>query len=212
MQFKITIWAILFALLIIPHHVLYAETRFECGFVQEKMVNGKSNKASCSMDPEKVFSAKYKQKSTKHCDIDEVYVYEDYTNFFVNEKFVSWTSHEALTERAKSIQKKHYLKKGMSEKEADEKVNWKGVTDYLFPIFSHYIQQHEIYLNSLTQKPYKKPPKQKVHLYTFGNNINSFSLYIPEVSGKAILIEYSSMEDSSWATLRFGTCRPASNK
>jgi hypothetical protein len=192
---------------------LQADTEFECGFIQEKSVNGKSNEASCSMDPEKVFStSQYHHKPTDHCDVDEVYGYEDYINFFINDKLARWDWQYGLIESAKPRQKRYYIQQGKSEEEAEKSVNAIHVRHYMFPVFSHFINQDEILINSLTQKPYKNPRKQKIHIYTFGDDSWSFTLYIPEVSGKAILIKYSSEEDSSWVNIRFGTCRDKSHK
>ena len=192
---------------------LQAETILECGFIQEKIVNGKSNEASCSMDPEKVFStSQYHHKPTAHCDVDEVYGYTDYINFLVDDKFARWKSQYGLTEKGKLKQKQYYIQKGKSEEEAERSVNSIHVIKYLFPVFSHFVGHDKIWINSLTQKPYKKPRKQKTHIYTFGDDNQSFTLYIPEISGKAILIEYSSMEDLSWVNIRFGNCRTTSHK
>lgn len=50
------IMVLLFATMFIAYDVLSSELTFECGFIQERLPRGKSNKAACSMDPDKVFS------------------------------------------------------------------------------------------------------------------------------------------------------------
>jgi hypothetical protein len=211
--FIITISILSLAAFLIYPDPLFADTQFECGFIQEKLPNGKSNEASCSMDPDKVYStARYQHKQNEHCDIDEVINYTDYIDFYVSEKTVSWKSNEGVTQRAKSTLKAIFMKRGESPQEAEKIVNAVHVRDYAFPVFSHYIGQQNIYLNSLTQQPYEKPYKERIHIFTFGDYFHSFSLYVPEISKKAILIEYSSMEDASWVNIRFGTCREISPK
>jgi len=202
----------LFATMFIAHNGLSSELTFECGFIQERLPKGKSNKAACSADPDKVFSTiQYQHDKNDHCDIEPVTHYEDYINFFVTDRVVSWKQEFGLTETFKPKMKKYYVEHGKSEEEAEESVNVTRSINYSSPVFSHYTGQEEVYINSISQQPYKEPKKQKVHIYTFGNNRQSFSLYIPEISKKAILIEYSSMEDASWVNMRFGTCRIKSN-
>lgn len=164
------------------------------------------------MDPDKVFStSQHQHNKNDHCDIEAVSHYMDYIDFFVTDELVSWKEQFGLTETFKPKMKKYYIEHGKTQKEAEESINVTRSTNYSFRVFSHYIGQDDVYINSMTQQPYKEPKKQQLHIYTFGNNRQSFSLYIPEISKKAILIEYSSMEDSSWVNIRFGTCRIKSN-
>lgn len=129
----------------------------------------------------------------------------------MTDELVSWKEEFGLAETFKPRMKKYYIEHGKSEKEAEESINVTRSTNYSFRVSSHYIGQSNIYFDSLTQQAYKETQKQKIHIYTFGNNMQSFSLYIPEISKKAILIQYSSMEDTSWVNIRFGTCRIKSN-
>lgn len=203
---------LLFATMFITHDALSSELTFECGFIQEKLPQGKSNKASCSMDPDKVYSTSgHQHDKNDHCDIEPVSHYEDYLNFLVTDAFVSWKAQEGLTEAFKPRMKKYYIEHGESQEKAEELVNSTDSIDYSFSVFSHYVGQSDIRINSLTNEPYEKPKKQKIHVYTFGNKRQSFSLYIPEISKKVILIQYSSSEDSSWVGIRFGRCRVRSN-
>ena len=206
------ILVLLLDILSVPHHGLSSELAFECGFLQERFPRGKSNEASCSMDPDKVFStSQHEHDKNDHCRIEAVSHYEDYINFFVTDELVSWKEQFGVTETFKLKMKKYYIEQGKTEKEAEESINVTRSTNYSFRVSNHYMGQDNIYIDSLTQQPYKPPKKQNIHIYTFGNDIQSFSLYIPEINKKAILIEYSSTEDSSWVRIRFGTCRIKSN-
>jgi len=197
------------SVLMIPVLSFSAGLTFECGFTQEKAPRGKSNRASCSMDPDKVFTAyeQYPYDRNQHCDVSPVYSYTDLVDFLVTDKLVSWTSNYGLTAASKPKQKKYYLEQGKSEREAEELVNIAHATKYSFRVLSHYVGQDSIYINSLTGKPYKEPKTQNIHVYNFGDDARQYSLYIPEISKKAILIEFSADENSSWVTMSFGMCR-----
>jgi hypothetical protein len=198
--------------LIVPSFAFPSGLTFECGFTQEKVPDGKSNQASCSMDPDKVFTAfeQHPYDKNQHCEVSPVYLYTDLVDFLVTNELVSWTSKVGLTEASKPKQKKYNIKQGESEKEAERSVNSIHTTKYSFQVFSHYVGQDNVYINSLSGKPYKEPRTQKVHIYNFGSDNEHFSLYIPETSKKAILIRFWGEEESSWVTLSFGTCRISS--
>jgi hypothetical protein len=74
---------------------------FECAFLQDKYASGKSNKASCSMLPEKVYSTKdYSPKKNEHCEVEAVSRYEDLEDVKIDTEkgVISWVEHSALTE------------------------------------------------------------------------------------------------------------------
>ena len=102
--------------------VAYADS-FECAFIQEKYSSGKSNEASCSMLPEKVYSTKfYTPSRNNHCKVDSVYSFEDLLDVVVDtgKKAVGWIRHFGLTEEAKPKHKAYLLKEGVDEQEDDD--------------------------------------------------------------------------------------------
>ena len=186
----------------------YANSSFECGFLQEKAPGGKSNKATCTMNPEITFSSSiYKHNAYDHCQVDKVYVYEDLTSFNVSKEIITWKKKYGLVDRAKKRQKKRYLSEGRTEEKANKLVNTTRTTNHVYLVKNYTEGYSDIYENSLTGEFYDPPKKGKTHLYTFGEYGRTFSLYIPEENGKAILTEYTTIEDASWVSLRFGTCR-----
>lgn len=183
---------------------------FECAFLQDKYASGKPNKASCSMLPEKVYSTKwYTPKPSEHCDIENVYMYQDMEDVIVDTKagVVSWTRHFGLTDDAKPKQKKYYMDKGDTEEEANKKVNSERRMKESFRIKAHYVSKQNIFIDDITGKALDPPKNIPQHSLIFSNNTWLFHMYIPESSGYAILMEPSGGADSSWVEMRFGRCR-----
>ena len=190
----------------LPVHAAF----FECAFLQEKHAAGKSNKASCSMLPEKVYSTKwYTPKQTEHCDIDKVHSYEDIEDVIINTEvgIITWKKHYGLTEDAKTSQKRYYIEHGDSEEEADKKVNFEKKQEEYFQIKSHHVSEQNIWIDEVTGKLLDPPKKIPYHNLMFTDGRSMFYLYIPESSGHAILLEPNGMADSSWVEMRFGRCR-----
>jgi hypothetical protein len=186
-----------------------AET-FECAFLQDKYESGKSNKASCSMLPEKVYSTKdYTPKKNEHCEVIGVYLYEDLEDVKIDteKSTVSWVEHTGFTEDAKKTQKKYYLKEGKSAKEADKDVNIEHREHETYRITAYYKSQDLLRFDAVMKKVFDPPKKVTVHTIIFTNGTQLFYLYIPESSGYAILLQPSELENSSWVDMRFGNCR-----
>jgi hypothetical protein len=203
------LFTILFTMIMsLPCDASAAGIAFECGFVQEKAPDGKPNQATCSMDPDKVFSTALNRHARNElCSIPSTGLYIDLVDFLVTDQKISWKSVAGLIESFKSKQKQYYINQGKSEEEAERSVNATLTTNYSFSVFSHYVAHNNVNFNSLTGRFYEQPKPQKVYVYTFGNDISTYTLYIPEISKKAVLIEYSAEEDSSWAEMFFGSCR-----
>lgn len=200
-------------LMIIP--TLVFSQKFECAFIQDKNPLGKSNEASCSMTPEKVYYVQgyipQISEHRKHCNIKDIFTYSDYENFIVDTELntISWDEHRGLTENAKPKYRKHLIEKqGYSEKSADEEIKTYGeVTHYKFNINNHHISKQSIYMDSITGKMYSPHKEVPAHSFIFSDNIYLHHLYIPEASGHAILTSPGGMEDSSWLGIKFGKCR-----
>ena len=183
---------------------------FECAFIQDKYKNGKPNKASCSMLPEKVFSsALYTQDKSEHCKVEEVYSYEDLEDMIVdtNRKNVIWTKHFGLSDYGKQQMKESYIKKGMDEKEADVKVNFERKDLETFDIVSHVKSDTTIYYDEITKKLFTPEKKVPEHTLIIKNKRKLLYLYIPEASGNSIILEPAGIMDASWIGIRFGRCR-----
>jgi len=184
---------------------------FECAFIQEKYSSGKSNQASCSMLPEEVFSTRWHTPARNaHCKIESVYSFHDLLDVFVDigQKIVRWTHHFGLTEEAKPQQKAYYLKEGLSEQEAEEKISSETKTGEVYRIVGHHVSSTNIYIDEITGKMNDPPKKVPEHTFMFESRTNRmFYLYVPEASGHAILFEPSGTADASWVSMRFGKCR-----
>jgi hypothetical protein len=92
---------------------------FECAFIQEKYKSGKPNKAACSMLPEEVFSTgRHTPRKNEHCEITEVYNFEDFEDVIIDtkSKLITWTKHLGLTEDAKLVQKEYYINTLLSQR------------------------------------------------------------------------------------------------
>ena len=50
---------------------------FDCGFIYDKTKTGKSGNATCTFNPEKVFSALKSFPAQEHCETKSVFNYED---------------------------------------------------------------------------------------------------------------------------------------
>lgn len=203
-----TIFAFMFVLLLEANSA--RGECFECAFIQEKYSSGKPNEASCSMLPEKVYSTKWHTpRKDEHCDIKAVYSFEDLTDVMVDtdKESVIWTSHYGLTDEAKPKQKAYYIKQGMSEDEADKKVNFEKKDTQFFRIVTHYKSNTRIYFDEVTGKIFDPPKQVPEHTLILTNQHNLFYLYIPEASGHAILLRPTGNADSSWVNIRFGRCR-----
>ncbi len=186
----------------------YAETTFECYFIQEKHKGGKSNQASCSMNPEVIFSSSMSAHSpTEHCDVDDAYICWDYLDFKVTDHWVGWDDKMSFSAEAKISAKKDYIKEGKSEEEAEKLASRTRTTKYMYVVLNHLTQTSEFRFSVSTNQYYKEPKKQIVQLYSFGDEDSLYTLYIPMLSRKAILIRYISDEDISWIRIRFGKCR-----
>ncbi len=184
---------------------------FECGFTQEKFPNGKPNIASCSMLPEKVYSTKWDMpKNYEHCKVEPVYLYEDLEDVIINteKRTVTWTKHTGVTQEAIQEFKKHYIKEGASEKEAENKVNniEKKETEK-FKIVFHHKSSQSIFFDEITKKLYDPPKKVPQHTFIISDNYNIFYIYLPESSGHTILLKPDGMADDSWVKMQFGRCR-----
>jgi hypothetical protein len=183
---------------------------FECAFLQDKYASGKSNKASCSMLPEKVYSTKdYSPKKNEHCEVEAVYSYEDLENVKIDTEkgTVSWVEHTGLTDETKQKQKEYYLKQGKNAKEADEEVNIEHRERQTYQIKGYHKSQQPIYFDPLMKKPFKPRKEVPAHTIIFADGTELFYLYIPESSGHAILLRPTGMMDSSWVEMKFGNCR-----
>lgn len=188
---------------------VFAQT-FECAFLQDKYASGKTNKASCSMLPEKVYSTKgYTPKKNEHCDIDKVYLYEDIEDVVIDSKsgLISWTKHRGLTEDAKPKHKKYLIKKGHSEKEAVKRVNFENRQQESFIIKTHQTSKQRIFIDGVTGKILDPPKEVPEHNFIFTDGRSIFYMYIPESSGHAILMEPRGDAETSWVGMRFGKCR-----
>lgn len=192
---------------------LYAET-FECAFIQDKYSKGKSNMASCSMLPEKVYSTKWHSPDKgEHCNIKEVLRYEDIEDFLVeiDAGYVTFVKHIGYTDDAKQRLKEHYIQEGRSQAEAEKSVNSENKFEEFALIKSHTVSQQTIDLDSVTLKRLDLPRKIPEHHFIL-DGMSTYYLYIPESSGHAILIEPTGMEDCSWVNIRFGKCRKIDKK
>ncbi len=196
-------------LLALPSHAQV----FECAFLQDKYASGKSNKASCSMLPQKVFSKKGNTpKKSEHCNIEKIYLYEDIEDVLINTKtgVITWTIQEGLTADAKKILKQKYIKDGFSEEQADKEINSINSERELrehFEIKSHYVSEQEIWLDEVTGKVLKSKRRVPEHNLMFTDGISIYYMYIPEFSGHAILFKPTGMANSSWVNMSFGKCR-----
>lgn len=196
---------------IIGYNSFASAESFECAFIQDKYPSGKSNKASCSMTPERVFSSRnHTPKKGDHCMVEGVYEYEDYVDFLVDSvtKTVTWTRRSGLTEDAKPRHKAYLIKKGSTDQEAEADVQQVHVDDNNnFRIVSHVRSTTRIRRDEVTRKRLKPPREVPEHHFTLMNSIYLYYLYIPEASGDAILIEPTGSGGASWINIRFGKCR-----
>lgn len=163
---------------------------FECSFMRGKLPPFKPNAAVCTMDPEKAFSSKkYTAKPDDHCQITTFDMMGDLVDFLVdvNEKKVTFSSRTFVK----------YIE------EAEPKLN---LMKYEFAIDGYVLGSDKILFDpiEIINVPPKKVP---MHIINFSNEDYTYSLYFPEVSGKAILSQYNSQEEASWIQLRFGRCR-----
>ena len=165
---------------------------FKCEFVSEKFLNGKTNRASCSGDPELTIHS----SRTPHCgDGIGAVTRIDYKDYVVDLK-------------NKNIK---YKRKTGTLKEGNYKTNFER-TDY----------GTILDVQSFNEKVYSKENEEEntislliVYLLegpTTGETPSS--LYIPQ-NGKSIISEYSRNfiddGDSSWVSMKFGKCVNTSN-
>lgn len=186
---------------------------FECAFLQEQSPSGKSNKATCSMLPEKVFSTRFHTpEKNAHCEVKPVVAIEDLTDVLVDTgmRTVAWTLESRLTEESKRSLQARYIKEGMSKEEAEKQVNRERADRELFQIASHIKSMSRITLDEITGKILDPPKEAPEHHLVVRNKIYLYYLYIPEASGHAILLEPITEADSSWINMRFGKCRKTS--
>jgi|GEM_PF-3978484 len=184
--------------------------KFECAFLQERMKGGKSNGFSCSMMPEVAYLTNaYIPKRNEHCNIEERYSFENYVNFIADtaNNLVVWETEFGIIDEAKPDYMRYLIKEGVSAKEAKltaDKINREST---MMDIKNHHIQNEKLYFDMATKKVFDEPKLAKAHFVSFGNKSKHYQLYIPEVSGHAILTSYHSMTDYSAVELKFGRCR-----
>ena len=168
------------------------------------------------MSPEKVFSVEgYKPNANAHCEVKPVYSYEDIEEVIVdlNKDTVSWVRTIGLTEDAKPRQKKYYLEQGVSEEEANNRVNAPVILrPQVFPILAHHESNDKVWVDEITGKLIDPPRLVPQHNLIFGDDIYLFHMYIPESTTEAILLEPSTGKGNSWVDIRFGKCRKLSSR
>jgi len=186
-------------------------SEFECAFIEEKYKGGASNRAECTSNPQamKLWANPTLPKKWEHCKNEEVYSYADLVDFYINESMISWTKKVGATEYAKQNNKEYWLKLGYSERDAQKNADIFAKTKEFreeFPVKHHFVGEEAIVWDSMKQKPYDKPLEGECHIFIFGDNKTTYSLYIPH-NNKAILSIYIAIAEDSTIWLRFGECR-----
>jgi hypothetical protein len=187
--------------------------RYECGFIAEKSLNGKSTSASCSLSPEIAFSTREPPRPPwDHCNVERVYGYSDLTIFVIDieRRTVSWTEQIGLIDSAKERQVAFYIEEeGMSKSAAERRVS-----TTIDPLRHHYQISHTekivdvLFYDEITGTLFDTPARFPARLIVFGDGSrNNFSLYVAGASDHAILSQYASIKEAAWVSLRFGRCR-----
>jgi hypothetical protein len=214
-QFKLLL-AITVTMGSICHAAAQQAQQFECGFVYEKMKDGKSGAASCSYSAEKVFSfaGATPFPSKEHCRTEDNGRYEDLVNFRVDlaTNKVAWDEQSGLSPFYVPRMIEFYMREEKLSKEAATEMvarSQGSTTHHDFDIL-HTDKIFDItYVDEITKKSLSVPEHTLAYLVTFRDDTNNYSLYISGKRGNAILSEYvGGLEgDASWVNLRFGKCR-----
>ena len=135
---------------------VYAQKKtygLKCAFLEDFHEGALSNKLTCAMSPDKVFSSKTrKYRKEEYCKHEGVFSAEELKNFTVDFKKnrVSYTSTSELTPSALIEMKRYYMKEGKSEKEAERLINIKNSDDLTFKIDDLVLTKRTMYRDPIT--------------------------------------------------------------
>ena len=183
---------------------------FVCGFISDKVKDGRSGDASCSYNADKVFVPPL--PFNQHCKTKSVFDFEDVRlqlDFGTNT--VEWKKDDGLAPFAVQRMTDHYMRKenlprDQAERRATERAPF--MRDFTYKILHVQKSEDSSYLDPITKAPRTQPKNDALYTisfgYIFGHTV--YTLFIPE-NGNSILTRYWSDDEWSWVNHRFGKCR-----
>jgi len=180
----------------------------KCSFTEENSRNGKSNQASCSNNPDKMFSTNDRQiPSNQHCDVDSTYDMDEFRNLFVDFKknTVSYTWHSQLSDWGKKNFIESQISKGENIKNATKKANHIAEKKLSYPIDKIFFTEQVHLFDPITDEIFLK---EEDYIFSFSYNIvfDNSTLVVNKESSSSTIIKVSSGA-SSIVRMRFGKCR-----
>jgi hypothetical protein len=197
----------------LAQHAKHDATGFECGFIYDKFKGGKSSKAACSYEGEKVFSVPGGSgfPANEHCKTEPVTGYTDLINFRIDlsKNKVTWEEQYGLAPFYEPEMIEYIMRtEKLSREEATKRVKGPySATTYDFNIYHTERIYDTIFVDEVTRKHLDPPRYVPAYLITFGEMGRGYSVYVSGKDSHAILSEYVSDGDATWINLRFGKCR-----
>lgn len=185
----------------------YSQGSLECRFISEPRPDGKKNEATCSADPEDVFSSIYHTPQRwKHCQNRKVYEIRNIENMIVNfsANLVSWDTVFYLPEFA-ADNLIEYQKNNNKKVQSKEELMKKSKLSDLFYIKNVIEFDSKLFIDELDRVVPGGFNTKNLQV-TFGNENEHFVLLVNIRNNKATLQSVFNNLESQWVKLKFGVC------
>lgn len=182
-----------------------------CSFIQEKEKGGKSNDATCSGDPEVIFSTRaYAHPRADQCEQSNGF-YEDYVDFRadLDAQEVHYTSVLGISPFEQEVAaRREAQQKNIPLDEARKEYANVRQSAVSFPIMHHFVSAQTDYISPVTDKvvtDMKNAPTRIVDIVQYGMT-GEYLLEVPQGGGASVIIDYQLFGRHSAVKMRFGTC------
>lgn len=179
-------------------------TKITCSFKAEDFEGGKSNSATCAMNPQSVFSTRnYQHPNSEMCDQKSNSFQENYVNFTAN-----LTNRTIIYDRVSKLSdfaKPNYIRQTMADGATREEATRKADEVFSYNIF-HEIDNVDISKRTIYLKPsgglYSPPKEINTYIIRYGEKILNYTANTPE----AVILEVTGDESRTWVAMKFGHC------
>ncbi len=183
--------------------------RFACAFLQEQYPLARATEAACAMLPEHTYSTKCTPpRRQDQTTVGPGDTFEDLVDVTVDtdKQFVSWKRHFGLTDEAVIREMALLQAAGLSAEEAEQRAAFQTRSEERFRIISYLKSSTTVPFDGVTGQLFVPPKQVPEHTLILANAYSLFYLYIPEVSGQALLLRPTAWPDASWVNIHPGTC------
>lgn len=183
----------------------------DCEFIQEKEQGGKLNAASCSADPEVVYSTAHSpHPRDQHCNVAMFRDYNDYVDFRadLDRKEVTYTEVTGIPKYLQEDVTRDFVNPGkVPLEEAREMSAAVRRTNRRYPIVGLWSSSQIDYFSQITNEiDLANAKTRKVDIVLYGDT-GEYQLQVAEGGGPAVIIEYHLMGRHSAVSMRFGSCK-----